>query len=133
MDGDGVGRRVNFLAPDVFEEHVLRDDGATVPEEVCKHHEFLPGQVNYHAPQRDPVGSGIDGEVADLEHFFFNAKRPAQERPDAGEQFLRGKWLGQAIIGSGVEQFRFGRSIGFLGARARIGTTPPLSLTWVQI
>src|SRR5437016_2108147 len=45
-------------------------------------HEFLPGQVNRRALQRDPVASGIDSEVADLEHFFLDAKRPAQERPD---------------------------------------------------
>ena len=77
MDADGVRRRVNFLAPDVFEEHVLRDDGASVPEEVCKHHEFLPGQVNWRAPQRDPVGSGIDGEVAASEVFPLDAKWPA--------------------------------------------------------
>jgi len=62
-------------APDVFEEHVSRDYGASVPEQVCKHHEFLPGQVNRRALQRDPVASGIDSEVADLEHFFLDAKR----------------------------------------------------------
>ena len=75
MGGDRVRRRVNFLAPNVFEEHVSRDDAATVSEEVCKHHEFLPGQVNRRALQRDPVASGIDSEVADLEHFFLDAKR----------------------------------------------------------
>ena len=115
MGGDRVRRRVNFLAPNVFEEHVSRDDAATVSEEVCKHHEFLPGQVNRRALQRDPVASGIDSEVADLEHFFLDAKRPAQERPDSREQFLRGKGFGQAIIGTGVEQFRFGRDVEFLG------------------
>ena len=73
MGGDGVGRRVNFSAPDVFEEHVSRDHAVAVP--VCKHHEFLPGQVNRRALQRDPVASGIDSEVADLEHFFLDAKR----------------------------------------------------------
>ena len=40
------------------------------------------------------MASGIDSEVADLEHFFLDAKRPAQERPDSREQFLRGKGLG---------------------------------------
>ena len=63
MGGDRVRRRVNFSAPDVFEEHVSRDDGATVPEEVCEHHEFLSAETDFLAPLHDPVGSRIDGEV----------------------------------------------------------------------
>jgi hypothetical protein len=73
------------------------------------------------------VGSGIDGEVAALEYFFFDAERPAQQRPDAGEQFLRDKGFGQAIIGSGVEQFRFGRYIEFLGEDQYGCSSPALS------
>src|SRR5260370_14440776 len=132
MGGDRVGGRVNFLAPNVFEEHVSRDDGATVPEEVCKHHEFLPGQVDWRALQRDPVGSGIDSEVADLEHFFFDAKRRRKSARIRASSSSVAKGLARQSSAPALRNSALA-AISNFSSRTRMGATPPLFLTSGQI
>lgn len=72
-------------------------------QEVFEERELSPGELQQLiAPPRAP-GHQIDAQVASLNLGRSGLIGPPRECVNAGAQFLKGKWLGQVVVGAGAE------------------------------
>lgn len=103
MDIDGAGGNVRLSGPNLGEDGVAGDCLAAVVHEQAEEVGFLGGQVHRGIVFEKFAAGEVGGNAAEVEAhdgrelFLVN---PPQERGDAGEEFIRGEWFDDVIVGA---------------------------------
>ena len=79
-----------------------RNNVAPAQGEVFQEHEFACCQIDRLAFTPHQARGRVDLEVADLDLRIFSLIAAPTERLYARQQFFKGKWFDQVIIGAGL-------------------------------
>ncbi len=96
----------------MVQEHLLGERGALAERQQLQHRIFLAGQVHAGTIDLDRLGVEIDRELAGLDHRLRMALRTADDRVDAGDQFLAMERLGDIIVGAEAQCANLGVHLG---------------------
>jgi hypothetical protein len=79
-----------------------RNNVAPAQDEVFQEHEFACCEIDRLAFTPHHARGRVDLELADLDLRIFSLVTAPTERLYASQQFFKGKWFDQLIIGAGL-------------------------------
>src|SRR5690348_9643066 len=104
VDLDHVRARIVAAVPHVFGQFLTRNHGAFLPTQVFEQRVLTRRQVEPLAIGPGFTGAGVEGDPAALEAFRQNRQHPAAlQGTQAGVEFTEVEWLGQIVVGAGIE------------------------------
>ena len=111
-DSQVVGLSGWGIRPDGRQQGPVGYDLVGAPRPVQNQFEFFGTEVHFASPYRDFAGLQVDSKIADFETCLLPGNRrhagPAQQGANARQEFIRGKRLGDEIVGAGVQGFDLG-------------------------
>ena len=87
-------------AIEVVEEHFLGERRAFAQAQELEHLVFFAGQVNALAVDFDGLGVEVDAQIAGLDDGLRVALGAADDRMNAGDQFVLVEGLGHIVVGA---------------------------------
>src|SRR5229473_224263 len=102
-DVDDLQFRLVHAAIEMVEEHFLGQRRAFAEREQLQHLVFLAGQMDALAADLDRLGVEIDHKIAGLDHRLGVALGTADDRMDAGDQFVLVEGFGHVVVGADAE------------------------------
>jgi len=105
VDFNEVGKRIEGFVPDVFGDFGAADNAAGVAGEIFEERVFLGSERDGTRAAFRGLLSGVEFEIADYDTWGTEFVGAAEEGAEAGEEFAEFEWLGEVIVGAGIETF----------------------------
>src|SRR5260370_4250363 len=95
---DDVGGPFPVGLPEVFAQHLARDDLPGMAHQHLQNAELGRRQLDLDAPACDAPGRQVERQIADLEHRRWLGARTPANRLDAGQQLGHRERLDEVIV-----------------------------------
>src|SRR5215813_4646123 len=102
-DLDGVGVTIEVLIVEVLNELRARHHAAGMMHQIGQQAVFVRGELDRVAVDRHTPGAGVEPNRAAVELALGVTGRPAQQGAHARKHLLEMEWLGDIVVGAGVE------------------------------
>src|SRR5882757_7577306 len=102
-DVDDLQLGLVHAAIEMVEEHFLGEGGSLAEREQLQHLVFLARQINALAADLERLGVEFAHEIAGLDYRLGVALGTADDRVDAGDQFVLVEGFGHVVVGADAE------------------------------
>ena len=114
MHPDGITEAVHAAVPEMLDHFLRADDPVAVKQKIFQKCAFFPGESQRRAIYTGFSCTCVKGNAAASQADILLDKFASGKAADAGFQLFEMKWLGEVIVGAGIESGE-NRSIGIEG------------------
>src|ERR1700728_3765874 len=107
MDADGLLLALKIIAPDLIEQCLSRDDATVIIHEDAKQSELLGRESHRLAPNRELLARRIEDDLPQNDRVVVSRRNrvlTAQSRLHARQKLMKGKRLGNVVVGAQLER-----------------------------